>query len=361
VSTKVLIVGVGDAGSKIADGLARSGRVGKLVLVGLNQGQGPDLAGMLDSCYDCQVKFIGLDCTRQQAVERLLKTEKPDLIVQSGTLLSPWLTFGRSDKASQLIAQAGLGVQLSAQLPIIHTVMRAVREVDFKGPVANLSFPDVNNVILGRFGLAPTTGLGNATIMLLRVRAALRKQLLEAGDVGAELPLIRLIGHHNHIYGAMQSQLPELPEDRCRVYLGEEGRRADELAYQGHPLEVGAGYNVITAAAALAVVMALLPGAAPSRISAPAPLGLPGGYPVKITEGQVELDLPDGVDLEEAKAFHERTALQDGIAGISEDGVVTYSEKAKKAVAGLDPALAEPLSIADCPSRFNLLMSHLNA
>jgi hypothetical protein len=51
--------------------------------------------------------------------------------------------YGRTDKVAMALSQAGLGVQLPAQLPILSTVMKAIREVDFNGPVANLSFPDV--------------------------------------------------------------------------------------------------------------------------------------------------------------------------------------------------------------------------
>jgi hypothetical protein len=237
--------------------------------------------------------------------------------------------------------------------------MKAVREVGFQGPVANLSFPDVTNAVLGRLGLAPTIGLGNAAIIYLRVRAALRRSVEQAGKSLDDLPLVRLIAHHHQVYGSMLSRTPDRPEDRCRVFLGQEGERADELAYQGHPVEIGVEYNVITAAAALPVLLAFLPGADPLRISTPAPMGLPGGYPVAIKDGRVELDLPRQVDLEEVKAFHWRLARQDGVESVSAEGVITFSSKAKKAVADLDPALAEPLPIEECRPRFQLLMSHL--
>jgi len=133
----VLIIGVADAGSKMAAGLAQSGKVDRLVLAGQCRGRGPAIAGMLASCYDCNVSFTGLDGTRQQAVEQLLKAENPDLVVQSASLLSPWAMVGRTDPVATTLAQAGLGVQLPAQLPILMSVMRAVREADFQGPVAN--------------------------------------------------------------------------------------------------------------------------------------------------------------------------------------------------------------------------------
>jgi len=361
VKACVLIVGVGDAGSKIADALARSGKVDRLVLTDQSQERGPTIAGMLASCYECSVDFNGLDATRQQDVEQLLHAAKPDLVVQSASLLSPWAMIGRTDMVATALGQAGLAVQLPAQLPILMTVMRAIRAIDFQGPVANLSFPDVSHVILDRLGLAPTIGLGNVSMQHLRVRTALREQIIRDGGSSDEMPLIRLVGHHNQVYDVMKAQAPTNPDERCRVYLGKAGERADELAYQGFPMMPGVDYNIITAAAALPVLLALLPGAESLRFSAPAPRGLPGGYPVVIEGGKVELDLPENAPLQDAVAFHWRIGRADGVDSVADDGTVVFSEQAKQAVRLIDPVLCEPLSPSDYLPRYQLLMRHLNS
>jgi len=226
------------------------------------------------------------------------------------------------------------------------------------GPVANLSLPDITHPVLQTRGLAPTIGLGNVSMQLLRVRAALRARTAETA---ADLPLIRLVGHHKHVYGVMTAEAPADPEARVRVYLCEEGRRADELAYRGYPLAPGIDHNVVTAACALPVLLALLPGAEPLRFSAPAPLGLPGGYPVRIVEGAVALDLPPGADLGEIAASHRRIGRGDGVEEIAADGTVIFTEAARTAVAALDPALAEPLALDEAGARFELLARHLGS
>ncbi len=357
---RILIIGVGNAGLKIADGLARSGAVDELILSDLSPEGGPDIGGMLDSCYDCDVKFIEIDALQQKKVEALLRNERPDLVVQSASLTSPWAMHGRTDRIAKAFSQAGLGVQLPAQLPILSTVMKAIREVDFNGPVANLSFPDVTHTILDRFGLAPTTGLGNVSISHLRVRTAIRKNQKRENDLAASFPLIRLIGHHHQVYGVMQAERPKNKDECCRVYLGEEGQRADELAYQGYPITPGIDFNIITAAAALPVILALLPGAQTLRFSAPAPKALPGGYPVVIGDGKVELDLPEKVDLQEAVDFQWQIARHDGIEKITEEGAILFTDKAKQAVKSIDPHLSEPLTLDECLPRWLLLMSYIN-
>lgn len=365
MASKVLIIGAGDAGRRMARGLAQSGAAGEVVLADLAQGPAAAFAGLLTACHDCRVRFAELDGTRQGAVEALLRAERPDLIVQSASLLSPWLAMERDDPAARALAGAGLGLQLPAQLPVLASVMRAVRAVDHQGPVANLSLPDVSHVILERFGLAPTIGLGNVSMQHLRVRAALRDRAFrETGALGqsgaaGELPLVRLIGHHKQVYGVLAAEPPEDPELGVRVYLGAEGARADRLAYDGHPIPPGIAYNEITAASALPVLLALLPGAAPLRFSAPAPFGLPGGYPVRIADREVALDLPPGVELAEATAWHWKLARGDGIECVAEDGTVYFTEAARAAVAELDPRLGEPLALDAAADRFTLLAACL--
>lgn len=360
MGAKVLIVGAGDAGLRIAAGLAQSGGVGELVLAGLCQGRGPAAAGLLDCSGEAVVRFIELDGTRQDEVEGILRRERPDLLVQSASLLSPWLAIGRRDPVAQGLAKAGLGVQLPAQLPVLASVMRAVKSVGFLGPVANLSLPDITHPILKALHLTPTIGLGNVSMQLLRVKAALRARALRETGRAGPLPLVRLIGHHKHVYGVMTAEPPPDPELRVRVYLGEAGERADDLAYQGFSFPPGIEYNVVTAASAVPVLLALLPEAEPLRFSVPAPLGLPGGYPVRIVGGQVEIDLPPGVELDETIAFHQRLARGDGIEAIAQDGTVSFTEEARAAVAPIDPKLAEPLAPADVMQRYELLTKYLN-
>jgi len=336
---RVLVIGPGDMGARIMAGLACAPGVHELVLVGVPAAAGEDAVGMVRSTTDVATRFILADCTDQSVVEPLLTDADPDVIVQCASLMSPWALVGRTDDIARAIASAGLAVTLPMQLPVVRAVMAAVRATEFAGPVANLSFPDVTNVVLDRLGLAPTIGLGNVTMQLLRVRGALRAEL----GPHAELPLVRVIGHHNQVYPVMRTEPPADPDDRVRVFLGEDGERADHLAYMGHPYAPGVVYNQVTAAACIRVVEALLPDAPATRISAPAPLGLPGGYPVVIDDGTITLDLPPGQDLHEVSAWQSSIARNDGVDSIAADGTVTFTEGARDAVAKVAPWLADPL------------------
>ena len=79
------------------------------------------------------------------------------------------------------------------------------------------------------------------------------------------------------------------------------------------------------------------------RTSAPAPGGLPGGYPIVIEGGEVALDLPPGLSRDEAIAFNSYQGTRDGVEGIEPDGTLHFTPAVKQAVAELDPGLAEPI------------------
>ena len=353
---RVLVIGPGDMGARIMAGLAFTPGVHDLVLAGVPAAAGQEIVGMVRSTSEVAARFTAADCSEPAAVEELLTESRPDVVVQCASLMSPWALSGRTDDVARAFASAGLGVMLPMQLPVVRAVMCAVRATGFTGPVANLSYPDVTNCILDRLGLAPTIGLGNVTMQLLRVRGALRAQL----GPDAELPLVRVIGHHNQVYPVMRAEPPDDPDDRVRVFLGEQGERADHLAYVGHPYAAGVVYNVVTGVASVGVVRALLPGTSPARISAPAPFGLPGGYPVLIEDGTISLDLPPGQELDEVSAWQSSIGRHDGVDAIAADGTVTFTERASDVVAAVAPWLTEPLHPDEAPERADRIRALLN-
>jgi hypothetical protein len=343
VST-VLIIGAGDLGERFAAGLAAAGAVRRLVLVSRT---GPaEAATMVASAHDVFVEPVACDAERPDDVADLLTRVAPDLVIQSAAGRGPWALAGRDDEAALAVGAAGFALRLPYQLPVPLAVMRAVRDTGYVGPVANVSLPDVTGPVLDRLGLAPTIGLGNVGMILLRARAALR-----AAGPDAELPLLRVLAHHAQLSAVMQAREPADQAARPQVWVGEPGHPADRLAYQAPPLAPSLRYNYVTAAAALPVLRALLPGAAPLRWSTPSPAGRPGGYPVRIDGGAVSLDLPRGVTPGEAVAFNEQMAHGDGVERIDDDGTVYFTAACREAIATLDPGLADPLPVGDLDAR----------
>jgi len=343
VST-VLIIGAGDLGERFAAGLAAAGQVDRLVLV--SRSGAAEAAATIASSHECFVESVACDARDPGEVSKLLFKTDPDLVVLSASGRGPWAPPGQDEEAARAVGAAGFALRLPYNLPVPLAVMQATTDAGYEGPVANVSFPDVTGAVLARLGLAPTVGLGNAAMILLRARAALR-----AANPGAGLPLLRVLAQHSQLSNVMQSRLPDDPAARARVYVGENGVLDDTLAYQAPPLAPSVRYNYVTAASSIPVLHALLPGAAPLLWSTPSPHGLPGGYPVRIAQGEVTLDLPPGVTEEQAVRFNQQQSQADGVEKIDDDGTVHFTEAAREAVAAVDPALAEPLEIGDLEAR----------
>ena len=359
LNAKVVLFGGGDAGLKIADGLLRQGGVRQLIIADLNTQRASADIAMLNSCHPALVSFAEIDALDPVALERLLRRSKPDLIVQAASLISPWTIIGRDHPTARMLGAAGIAIQLPMQLPIIATLMRVVHELGWTIPVANLSMPDIIHPILKSQGLAPTIGLGNVSILHQRCLAAWKQREQCAAQPGK--PLLRLFGHHCQVYDVMQARAPQDEGYRVKVYNGDGNQRDDELAYQGQPVPPGRVYNVVTAASVLPVLAALLPAAAALRFSVPAPFGLPGGYPVKIENQQLSLDLPDDIDLAQAIEYNNYLGQRDGVESIDADGVVYFTDAAAQSVSKLDPGLTEPLDFKELSERTSRLRKIVDA
>jgi len=345
MQARVLLIGPGDLGQRLGRGLVHSPLLGELVLAGRRD---TSLAALLNACGRVRVRFAELDLHRTGDIERLLRAEKPDLIVQCAVEASPWWVGDRTDPFWAALHRAGLALQLPFQLPLLMRVMEAVRATGLGASVVNGSYPDLTHPILAARGLAPAIGIGNAGMIELQVRAALRSRGLEAEPV-------RIVAHHAHVTPMVHARAAGAPWTSPRVYLGEEGTRADELAFAGPPLPTDRRLNELSAAAALPLIDALL-GGPPVRLSTPAPMGLPGGWPVRLDAHGIALDLPPGAEREELIAFQWESARRDGVASVDREGTVFFTDEAREAL-GAWAELADPLRLDEVAARRERLMS----
>lgn len=351
--SKVLLIGPGGVGTLLASQVAGLTGVSDLVLGGRSQER---LAAAQKCCFvaapDALVRGVQMDVSDVERTTELLATENPDVVVMCASLRSAWDLIGRKDRAATAITNAGLAVRLPYMLSLPLALMRAVKNAEIAAPVANLCFPDVTGPVLATQGMAPTVGLGNVSMLLLRVA--------QAEGLDPRRDLIRVVGHHAQMFTAVQGIRPPDGEDPPRTYLGEPPRRADDLPYLPEPLEPGSEFDGLTVTASAPVIEALLPGGAALRFSVPAPYGLPGGYPVRLQGSEVTMDLPEDITLNEAVALNSAWARGDGVQQILPDGTVHMTAAAREAVDDIDPRLGEPLRIENLPERVALLDRYLH-
>jgi hypothetical protein len=77
----------------------------------------------------------------------------------------------------------------------------------------------------------------------------------------------------------------------------------------------------------------------------PGPRGLPGGYPVRLGAGGLELDLPSGVTRAEAVAWNLRYEQQCGL--VVENGRAVYTGRLRELLAAVSPDLAAGFQVRD--------------
>jgi hypothetical protein len=222
--------------------------------------------------------------------------------------------------------------------------MRALRAADYRGLTLTAPYPDVVNCVLGRVGLAPTCGIGNLDEIEPKVRA------LAAGRLKADPRglAVTLVAHHaleRYVYAGAEG---EPPPYFVRVECG--GRdvtsevRAGELVLAPWTLPPTPAWHGLTAASAARLVRAL-GSEAPVRVHAPAPGGLPGGYPVLASREGVRVAPIDGLSQDEAIRINERSHAWDGIERVEPDGgVVVCARDADvlRRVLGYDGARMSP-------------------
>jgi hypothetical protein len=275
--TKVLVVGLGDLGSKIATGLVSSPVIHEFVIAGRAADTGLALERVACACGDCRVRFVRLDAMRSDDISQILHREAPRLVVQAASLLPPWYFRSRKDPIAHLILEAGLAAQLCAQLPVIRRLKEATKAAGYRGPVVDCSYPDVTHPILARMQLAPTAGVGNAGLIHRFVSSRLRA-------LGMREVSHKVLAHHSDVLPVASSRpRAHTPPDAApKVYVdGSLSSASADLRYRAAPVRDGDSLNIVTASHAVALIRALLRGLfhgkRPHRVSSVCPAdGLSG-------------------------------------------------------------------------------------
>jgi hypothetical protein len=231
---------------------------------------------------------------------------RPNVLVCCASAQSPYERIAAPSAWTSLLARAGFGVALPLQATVVVRLARAVARVSPETLVVNGAFPDAVNPLLAALDLPVTCGIGNVSTLAACLQAALGLP---------DQRSLAVLGHH------VQLSAPANVDDEVLVWhdgvrlAGVTDLLAADRALPRPEVNALGGH-------AAARLLVDLVGGGESRTSVPGPLGLPGGYPVRLTRGTVALDLPPGLSRSDAIAWNLRVGRRDGVQVL--DGRVSY-------------------------------------
>lgn len=346
-SADMVIMGTGTFAARIVfDLAATASRETSVMLVGRN---GAKLAWMRTAALARAAMFgTPLTVTVRQLetfttaeVAALLEAAQPRVVVNTASIQGARKAQIQADGWTRLIGEAGLGVATLLQARISMDVARAMTVVP-GAYFINCCYPDVVNPMLAAAGLPVTSGFGNIAILAHAF----------AGALGRGHAQIHLLAQHAALAAFRRDPSQRPGTAPLRLWL--DGREVDDVFGRFGDVKLSEEPAIdISGASGVPLIMALAFGT-PWQGHLPGPNGLPGGYPVQLSGGRLDLDLPPGLGRDEAIAWNVAFEEENGVR-VRGDGEVRYTGKVLKALQAVSPDIAGGFSISSFDAAFTAL------
>lgn len=328
---KLLLVGAGNLCLQILKILGPKNAF-EFVVLGRNEESTLRLCNLVAlSCAQLgqfiSIKPVIANLAEIDKVSRLLREEAPDILVNCASLQSWRVITGLPKLTFEQLDQAQFGPWLPMHLTLMHYLMQAVKASGISAKTVNAAFPDAVNPILSRIGLAPDIGVGNVANLIPAVRFSIAR-LLECEPADVQ---VRLYAQHYFSHYVPRGGLPPRASYRLLYEVRdrpEVTRLPAESVFSTVKAEFrrlgGVDGQFLTACSAVTVIEGLF-SPTPVLVHAPGPLGLAGGYPVWLHDGQIDVQFSDACPQDEAVRINAICQSQDGIDEIHCDGSVTFN------------------------------------
>lgn len=238
-----------------------------------------------------------VDLGRREDVECRLRDARPEAILLCASHHSPWEAMAAPSPWTALVERAGFGVTLPLQAALAVEVARAAVLGAPEAMFINACLPDAVNPVLAALGLPVLCGIGNAGLLAASLQAALGL---------ADQRGLQVLAHHVHLHH------PAGPEREALAW--HDGAPLADVSALLEPQRATGRreLNRVTGLTAALLVRDLLE-EVEVHTSLPGPLGLPGGYPVRVRGRRLELRLPSGLTRAAAIRWNQAAAVHDGV------------------------------------------------
>jgi hypothetical protein len=331
---RVLFIGLGNLGSQILDLFLRVPGKHHFLIGGRNQEYLQErtnlsLLAAMQLGYDPDVAYTYLDLWNVDQTADVISHFRPSIIFCAATLQRLESIRNLPQTLAERLANAQMGPRLPLHLVLIYKLMQAIKQTGQVTLVLNAIYPDVVNPVLGKVGLAPTTGVGDLANNIPALRKSIALKLnkpLEQVDV--RLFMSRYLSYRMSRAG----NVGNAPFHLTALVNGKDMTHAldMETVFDLLPTtfkRLGGTTGLLMTATSASVVFEGIIRDSKAITHAPGPNDLPGGYSVQVGAQGVELILPDSLTLEEAISLNEAGLRFDGIERIDDEGTVYFANR----------------------------------
>ena len=331
----ILVVGLGDLGFHILQFLTRVTGISKVVAADVNKEIGlvktrDAVFGAAQQGFYPDTSFTPMNLYDIDETVETLQREKPTVICNVTSLMSWWVRHTLPSEVYMKLDEAGSGPWVPMHLSLTHSLMQAVKKSKIDTRVVNCSFPDGVNPVLGKAGLAPTIGGGNTALLIPPIKMVVAEKL----KVPMQTVDVSFVGHHSVVTTGMKAPYwvrifadnrdvtGMFPKEKLGALVMEaRSRGMGSTGWTGPPPQQA------TASCFLRNVLAIYFDKR-ELLHASGPLGLQGGYPVRLSYDNVDVVLPEELTLKEATQINADGAKFDGIEAIKSDGTLVLTDRA---------------------------------
>jgi hypothetical protein len=361
---KVMIIGLGDVGGHQLELFARTKNI-TIAAADINKTtalrqiySARTGAAHLGNNPDIQFKQIDLNNIDETAT--ILKETNPDIIMHNATLMSNFEWARLPKEIPEKITAAGIANVVPCHLTLTYKLMKAVTKTNLNSHIIMSPYPDVVNCMLGRAGLAQNLiGLGNLDYITPGIQKAAADKLQEK----IENITVYLIAPY-----AVLNRLFRFGDSKGLPYILKINNKETDITnklnikellltvgkYLSHFTIHHLGY--IAACSGVKNALAILNNTN-QQTHAPGPLGLPGGYPIKLNKNGAKITLPYTVTIEEAIQTNEQALLGDGIEQIKKDGTIIFTDRCQRTWKEVLDYDCKELKVKDCEKRAKEILS----
>ncbi len=332
MANDILVIGAGAVGAYVVEFLARRRDVRGVVVIDSRPGLAEGVAwrarlGALQEGTDARMQGLTVDAADVDAVEEAVRAHAPRVVLHTATILTVRELAERlRPETFARIRATGMAGFLPAHLFLGLRVQKALERISPRPWLVTAPFPDFTNQILARCGAAPVTGIGNVDNMASELQAMAATAL---GVPPAETNVM-VVASHTTAESFQRDGVAGAGLWHARVSCA--GADVTDQLDIAALMKESAGrmkgvlIEARVASSAIKIALGLIAGDG-RLVHGAGPLGLPGGWPLRLFAGGAEIVLPPTIDHAEALAINIEGQRLGGLSEVTSDGTMVLEPR----------------------------------